>query len=85
MLVGMPAPWDLYRVEVDGQVLITVGASVLFSYEAADSGLRHLAVDLDAVQMPWCWHAYQHGLACSATPTVTTTTASRLNTFCKFT
>ncbi len=48
MLVGMPAPWDLYRVEVDGQVLITVGASVLFSYEAADSGLGHLA----AVTLP---------------------------------
>jgi len=48
MLVGMPAPRHLYRVEVDGQVLITVGASVLFSYEAADSGLRNLA----AVRLP---------------------------------
>jgi D-arabinose 1-dehydrogenase-like Zn-dependent alcohol dehydrogenase len=48
MLVGMPAPRHLHRVEVDGQVLITVGASVLFSYEAADSGLRHLA----AVRLP---------------------------------
>jgi hypothetical protein len=48
MLVGMPAPRHLHRVEVDGQVLITVGSAVLFSYEAADSGLRHLA----AVRLP---------------------------------
>src|SRR5665811_1744409 len=48
MLVGMPASRHLHRVEVDGQVLITVGASVLFSYEAGDSGLRHLA----AVTLP---------------------------------
>jgi len=48
MLVGMPAPRHLYRVEVDGQVLITVGASVLFSYEAGDSGLGNLA----AVRLP---------------------------------
>ena len=48
MLVGMPAPWHLHRVEVGGQVLITVGASVLFSYEAGDSGLGNLA----AVRLP---------------------------------
>ena len=48
MLVGMPSPRDLHRVEVDGQVLITVGASVLFSYDAADAGLRNLA----AVTLP---------------------------------
>ena len=48
MLVGMPAPRDLQRVEVDGQVLITVGSAVLFSYEAADAGLRNLA----AVTLP---------------------------------
>src|ERR1019366_2127077 len=48
MLVGMPAPRDLHRVEVDGQVLITVGSAVLFSYDAADSGLRNLA----AVTLP---------------------------------
>jgi hypothetical protein len=48
MLVGMPAPRDLQRVEVDGQVLIAVGASVLFSYDAADAGLRNLA----AVTLP---------------------------------
>jgi hypothetical protein len=34
MLVGMPAPRDLHRVEVDGQVLICVGATVMFSYDA---------------------------------------------------
>ena len=43
MLVGMPAPRDLQRIEVDGQVLICVGASVVFSYDAADAGLRNLA------------------------------------------
>src|SRR5664279_394524 len=48
MPVGMPAPRDLHRVEVDGQVLITVGSAVLFSYDAADSGLRNLA----AVTLP---------------------------------
>jgi hypothetical protein len=48
MLVGMPAPRDLQRIEVDGQVLICVGASVLFSYDVADAGLRNLA----AVTLP---------------------------------
>ena len=48
MLVGMPAPRDLHRVEVDGQVLICVGATVMFSYDAGDSGLRNLA----AVTLP---------------------------------
>jgi hypothetical protein len=48
MLVGMPTPRDLHRIEVDGQVLITVGSAVLFSYDAADSGLRNLA----AVTLP---------------------------------
>ena len=48
MLVGMPAPRDLHRVEIDGQVLICVGATVMFSYDAGDSGLRNLA----AVTLP---------------------------------
>src|SRR5664280_968315 len=48
MLVGMPSPRDLRRVEVDDQVLICVGASVVFSYDAADAGLRNLA----AVTLP---------------------------------
>jgi hypothetical protein len=48
MLVGMPTPNDLRRTEVDGQVLLTVGATVLFSYAADDAGLRNLA----AVTLP---------------------------------
>jgi len=48
MLVGMPAPRDLQRIEVDGQVLICVGSVVLFSYDVADAGLRNLA----AVTLP---------------------------------
>src|SRR5450756_1047808 len=48
MLVGMPAPRDLHRSEVDGQVFVAVGATVLFSYAAADAGLRNLA----AVTLP---------------------------------
>jgi len=48
MLVGMPEPQDLRRTEVDGQVLLAVGATVLFSYAADDAGLRNLA----AVTLP---------------------------------
>src|SRR5664280_237859 len=48
MLVGMPAPRDLHRSEVDGQVFVAVGATVLFSYAADDAGLRNLA----AVTLP---------------------------------
>jgi len=48
MLVGMPTPQDLRRSVVDDRVLITVGASVLFSYECGDAGLRNLA----AVTLP---------------------------------
>jgi transposase len=48
MLVGMPTPSDLRRSEVDGQVVIAVGARVLFSYAADDAGLRNLA----AVTLP---------------------------------
>ncbi|MGV1010542.1 MAG: putative transposase [Dermatophilaceae bacterium] len=44
----MPTPDDLRRTEVDGQVLLTVGATVLFSYAADDAGLRNLA----AVTLP---------------------------------
>ncbi|MHB1475720.1 MAG: putative transposase [Dermatophilaceae bacterium] len=44
----MPTPQDLHRSEVDGQVLITVGATVLFSYATDDAGLRNLA----AVTLP---------------------------------
>src|SRR5665811_2127691 len=48
MLVGMPALRDLHRSEVDGQVFVAVGATVLFSYAADDAGLRNLA----AVTLP---------------------------------
>ena len=48
MLVGMPAPRDLHRSEVDGQVFVAVGATVLFSCAADDAGLRNLA----AVTLP---------------------------------
>ena len=48
MLVGMPAPQDLHRSEVDGEVVIAVGATALFSYAADDAGLRNLA----AVTLP---------------------------------
>src|SRR5664280_2655948 len=48
MLVGMPAPRDLHRSEVDGQVFVAVGATVLFGYAADDAGLRNLA----AVTLP---------------------------------
>jgi hypothetical protein len=48
VLVGMPAPRDLHRSEVDGQVFVAVGATVLFSYAADDAGLRNLA----AVTLP---------------------------------
>ncbi|MGV1050446.1 MAG: putative transposase, partial [Solirubrobacterales bacterium] len=48
MLGGMPTPQELRRSEVDGQVLITVGSTVLFSYAADDAGLRNLA----AVTLP---------------------------------
>ena len=49
MLVGMPAPRDLQRIEVDGQVLICVVAE----QHARPDGDEHLAVDLDAVQVAW--------------------------------
>ena len=48
MLGGMPTPQDLHRREVDGQVLIAVGATLLFSYDADDAGMRNIA----AVTLP---------------------------------
>lgn len=41
MLVGMPEPQDLRRVESQGQVLIVVGATVLYGYAADDAGMRN--------------------------------------------
>src|SRR5664280_2216228 len=75
MLVGMPAPRDLHRSEVDGQVFVAVGATVLFSYAADDAGLRNLA----AVQVAWRGHAHQHGL--HRRPDRHPTIVSSLNTF----
>ena len=43
MLVGMPEPEDLHRVEADGQVLIMVGARVLASYRVDDGQMRNMA------------------------------------------
>ena len=43
MLGGMPSPLDLHGTEVDGEVLIAVGSTVLFRYAAHDGGLRNVA------------------------------------------
>jgi transposase len=48
MLAGMPEPADLSRSVVDGRVVISVGATVLFDYDASDAGLRNIA----AVTLP---------------------------------
>ncbi|WP_162637648.1 hypothetical protein [Streptomyces qinglanensis] len=43
-LPGMPEPAVLRRVEADGKCLVSRGGSVLFVYDAADRGMRNLAV-----------------------------------------
>lgn len=48
MLAGMPVASDLGRSEVDGRVVINVGATVLFDYSASDVGMRKVA----AVTLP---------------------------------
>jgi len=48
MLAGMPVAADLCRIDVDGRVVIRVGATVLFDYATSDVGLRKLA----AVTLP---------------------------------
>ncbi len=48
MLGGMPAPSDLHASEINGQVYVAVGSTVVYSYAAGDSGLRNLA----AVTLP---------------------------------
>ena len=48
MLAGMPLPADLSRSDVDGRVVVSVGAAVLFDYAAGDVGMRKLA----AVTLP---------------------------------
>src|SRR5438552_585514 len=40
----MPDPWRLERREAGGQVLVTFGPRAVFSYAAADAGMRNLAV-----------------------------------------
>jgi hypothetical protein len=43
-LPGMPQPQRLRRVESDGTCVITLGRVVLFCFDTADTGMRHLAV-----------------------------------------
>src|SRR5258707_6494884 len=44
MLEGMPASRDLRLHHVGGRCLITVGATVLFDYDAADTAMRNMAI-----------------------------------------
>ncbi|MGH4020361.1 MAG: hypothetical protein ACRDT0_14230 [Pseudonocardiaceae bacterium] len=44
MLEGMPQPADLRRTEAGGQTVITVGARVVACFDAADLGMRNIAV-----------------------------------------
>lgn len=48
MLAGMPVAAELSRREVDGRVLIAVGAVVVFDFAVSDAGLRNVA----AVTLP---------------------------------
>ena len=43
-LEGMPEPAVLRRHASDGQVLVTCGRSLLYRYDAGDSGMRNLAI-----------------------------------------
>ena len=43
VLEGMPDPRDLRLVEVDGQVLLTVGSRVIAGWAAGDAPMRNLA------------------------------------------
>src|ERR1035441_8435200 len=44
MLEGMPAPRDLRLHQAGGRCVITVGATVLFDYDAADTAMRTMAI-----------------------------------------
>ena len=44
MLEGMPEPADLRLHRVSGRCVITVGATVLFDYDAADTLMRNMAI-----------------------------------------
>ena len=44
MLEGMPAPRDLRLHRAGGRCVITVGSTVLFDYDAADTVMRNMAI-----------------------------------------
>src|ERR1019366_1096590 len=44
MLEGMPEPRDLRLHQAGGRCVITVGATVLFDYDAADTAMRNMAI-----------------------------------------
>jgi transposase-like protein len=44
MLEGMPAPRDLRLHQAAGRCVITVGSTVLFDYDAADTAMRNMAI-----------------------------------------
>src|ERR1039458_6006379 len=44
MLEGMPEPRDLRLHQAGGRCVITVGATVLFDYDSADTAMRNMAI-----------------------------------------
>jgi hypothetical protein len=44
VLEGMPRPEHLHKIDIDDQVVIMVGARVLFCFPATDLGMRNLAI-----------------------------------------
>jgi hypothetical protein len=44
VLEGLPDPSHLHKIDVDDQVVIMVGARVVFCFPAADLGMRNLAI-----------------------------------------
>jgi hypothetical protein len=44
ILEGMPEPRDLHMHELDGRCVIMAGPVVLFEYDAADTGMRNVAL-----------------------------------------
>jgi hypothetical protein len=44
MFEGMPDPTDLRKINTDGRVVIMVGSRVVFTYDAADTGMQNIAV-----------------------------------------
>ncbi len=44
ILEGMPEPRDLRMHELDGRCVVTAGSVVLFGYDAADIGMRNVAL-----------------------------------------